>query len=269
MKCPNCQQENEAGRFCVHCGSSLEQSRNDEVSAVLEKEMNTPYVQPQIVQPIAQNNGQQPNAYLQNAKHISQSYFSYFSEILKKPYAMAKQVGTEQLLNGIISIILYALILPLVTYLFIKMNNLDTYIISPFLNIVIRPMIGYAVFAVLVGTFTYAALKLNKVTVSYKEIISKLGAWLVPFTAILVIAGLLALLKFEIFILFLIIGFFGLIFTVPVFLILNYKQDNTVGGLDTIYSILLTYAATFILLRIMGQWLFEMLAKAFAYNSFF
>jgi hypothetical protein len=235
---------NDGGNFCEKCGVKLS---SHEIAATTEGA-----TKPQVV-PVSSTS----SINLENAKKISKMYWGYFTTILRSPFSRSKHIGKEQFMNGIITIILYALFIPLMMYFGLK--DL-TYIESPFLNIVIKPAFAYAIFILLVATFLFFALKLGKVPVGYKDVAARFGAFLVPFVALFVLAFLMAILQMKLFLLLLFIGFIASIFTVPVFVIGSFK-NNIHQGLDAVYGTVLTYLATFITLGIMGKALFAIILQ--------
>ncbi len=290
MQCPVCSHQNEGGNFCEQCGTKLEPIASQESAPAAEQGMNQPpvfnkqpnyqqnnyqqdnyqqggyqqggYAQSGYKQGYPQGN-QQPNQYLEGAKKISQMYFGYFIGVLKKPYASSKSVGEEHFLNAIITIVLYSFIIPLMSYFGIK-SFTDTLsggfyeadIDLPFTEIVIYPTIAYAVFILLVATFTFAAVKMGRVDDSYKAVISRFGSFMIPFLAILLIGLVLAILKAKIFIIFLVLGFTTSLFIVPPLVIASFKKE-TQEGLDVIYGTLITYILTFVTIVLMSAMLVD------------
>lgn len=263
MQCPVCSHENEGGNFCEQCGAKLNPSAYQETAATVEGSNRSSQV------------NTQPNQYLEGAKHTSKLFFSYFIKVLKSPYTSSQSVGEDNFINAIITIILYSLIIPLMTYFGLKsllsaangitgMFGVDTSSISPsFLNVVIKPTIAYAIFVLLVATFTFAAIKLGKVKVSFKNVISRFGSFLIPFVAILLVALIMALLEMKTFLVVLFFGFITSLFLVPPLVIASFKKESH-SGLDVIYGTLLTYLLTIITISIMGKMMFDALLNSFS-----
>lgn len=273
MKCPVCSHQNEGGKFCEQCGTKLDLSSYSEVASTVELTENVS---------INQSNGQsnsQPNQYLVGAKNVSKVYFSYFIEVLKKPYSSSKSVGAEHFLNAIITIVLYSIIIPLMMYFGLKsmtssvnefgnMFGMEASFNPPFTDVVIKPTFAYAVFVLLVAAFTFVSIKLGKVSVSFKEVISRFGSFLIPFVALLLIALIMSILKMKLFILFLFFGFITSISIVPPLVIASFKKENN-AGLDVIYGTLLTYFLTLITIVIMGNILFKAIESSLSHMSIF
>jgi len=257
MICPKCSYENEGGNFCIKCGARLTETASEEATT----SSGTQYAQGQPA------NGA-PNQYLEGAKNISKMYFSYFLEVLKRPYASSVKVGGEHFINAIITIVLYSIIIPLMIFIGLKslMSGLGIFGLgySPsFVDVVIKPTFAYIIFLFLVATFTFAAVRMGLVKASYKEVISRFGSFLIPFVAILVIALVMSILRIDLFVFVLLLGFLGTIFLVPPLVIASYKKE-TRDGIDVVYGSLITYILTFIALAILGDMLFDALKSIFS-----
>lgn len=268
MICANCNHRNEGGKFCENCGAPL----SAEAAAASESvgpssgqpeytgQNNTTYNPQHTGYAGGQTPPVEPNVYLRNAKMVSSSYFNYFGAVLKRPFAMAQNVGGEQLVNGIITMILFSLLAPLMVY--ISLGAAREWIKSPFLDIVVKPTISLAVLIVLVATFSFLAIKFARIQVGYKDVLSRFGALLVPFLALLAVSFILSILQLEIFAYFFGASFLGLLFIVPPMIIASWVKGDNRGGLDVVYGVLFTYLATMITIGIIGQAIQKILTEA-------
>lgn len=282
MICTICGHENEGGPFCRKCGNKLvmgnegamEQSEagaevvrfttghsgtvaeadaeraGQEASAGSQQAHYTTASAPKAH--TSGHTGQgtpQPNPYLESAKQNSKIYFNYFVKGLKNPLDVAQRTGSEQFLNGIISIVLFVLILPLMTYLSIG----SSYMYGSFLGLVIKPVFWLAVFMLLVAVYTFGAVKFStNPTVDFREIIARFGTLLIPLIVIVFVGFLFIMMGSGIGVALMSIGMIGALFTVPAVITLGYKRENA-RGLDTLYAILLIYAAVFITIMVIGD----------------
>lgn len=273
MICPNCQHQNDGGNFCEKCGTKLTGNVNPEVAASSETSNRSFVSQTPTVNNVPNSNAI-PNQYLEKTKNVSKLYFSYFMHVLKKPYANSQSVGGEHFLNAIITMILYSLIIPLIFYFGLKglLSNINDFgsalfgeevaVNPPFFDVVIKPTFAFVIFILLVAIITFAAVKLGRINASFKEVISRFGSFLIPIVIILAVALIFSILKIEFFLVVLLLGFIGSIFLVPPLVIASFKKDTQVG-MDVIYGSLVTYVFTFIVIRVMGDILFESLKNAF------
>ncbi|GAA0316581.1 hypothetical protein GCM10008967_03970 [Bacillus carboniphilus] len=277
MQCPNCQHENEGGKFCVKCGTPLQQAA-DQANPTTSQEVETPNVPPTTPSPesvrVQSQSSENANQYIEGAKKISKSYFNHFLDVMKKPHAVSTQVGADQFINGIITIVLYSLIIPFIIYFALKgviadLNNFGAGLFGqsmgmeiPFGDTVVKPFFAYLVFTLLVAVFTFVALKLAKIEADIKEVIARFASFLIPFVGILAVALILSLIKVELFLVVLLLGFVGAIFLVPALVVTSYKKQNS-QGLDITWGIIAAYVLTFIAIRIMGEMLFDSLVSAF------
>lgn len=290
MICTICGHENADGKFCEKCGARLSPEVEetaaidpDETRELHSLEGAPVYTEdPQTVQqetaagnpqtvftapppPQASSTGtagsepSQPNPYLESAKQNSKIYFDYFVKGLKSPLAVAQKTGSEQLLNGIISMFIFVILLPLMIYLSLGSGVRSFYSGSLFVDVVLKPVFWLALFMLLVAVYTFGAVKLStNPRADLKEIIARFGTLLIPFIVISLIAFLFMLMGSAIGGLFLTIALIGGIFTIPVLVTLSYSRSG-VGGLDTLYAILLIYAAVFLTTLVLGDSLGSML----------
>lgn len=285
MICPNCNHVNQGGKFCESCGTNLTNGAASQTAASFETNAipaSNQYTGNQYNQTQASQGA--PNQYIETTKEISKQYTSYFLQVLKKPFASTKSVGSEHFINGIITMVLYALMIPLMFYFALKgivpnyikeFLNTEEYGIEfvttfidgftqeiAFTDVVVKPFFTYLIFILLVTAFTFGALKLGRVQVSFKEVAARFGSFLIPFVTILLASLLLSIIKVDFAFYVLLIGFIGSIFMVPALVIGSYRRESN-EGLDVIYGALLTYILTLILLRIMGGMMFENLLDTF------
>ena len=284
MNCSNCGHFNDGGKFCVKCGHKLQ-----EEVAVSQTAAASEY-QPQP-QPQTAYAPQPPNQRVQQAKKVSKSFFSYFMEGIKHPTATAQAAGEGQFINALITVILYALSIPIMLYVgwkllliqfvrsmfklpvisaemdpsdieefnmginFIKATDINSIIHFNFTDFVFKQ--GILIFiglAVIIGA-TYIAAKFGKVDVSFKEFFSRFGTFLIIPTALLLVGLVLAFLHVEYFSYFMNFGLLSIFLVVP-YTIASFKQSGT-SGLDRIYSTLIVYVVITIVLTFIANGLGE------------
>ncbi|WP_410771699.1 4-Cys prefix domain-containing protein [Fontibacillus sp. BL9] len=241
MICRNChhQQNNENAKFCENCGTPLNKSEGP--GPIPKKEEH-------------RSDRQQASEYLESAKKASKLYFKFFASALRSPVTYAKSVGKEQFVNGIITMILYSLVIPLIVYS--GFHRLAGFMDHPFLNLVVRPTVAFAVLAVLTAAYCYLAVWYGKGKAGFQDVVARFGVHLVPFTALLILALLMAVLQINLFqSLLLMVGLFGSIFSVPAFVIISYIPEKG-AALDQLQSTILVYIAAFITVGLLGKILF-------------
>lgn len=290
MVCKICGHENGDARFCEKCGSKLvteveeraavqpEEHQEIHQSANTTTTSNTTATSSEEIETVrfevpmgnrhaafkaspppqqssssgeARNEPSQIKPYLESAKQNSKMYFKYFVTGLKSPLAVAQRTGSEQLLNGIISMVIFVILLPLMFYL--AVGGARGLMSSPFVNIVLKPVFWIALFMFLVAVYTFGAVRLStNPKVSLKEVVARFGTLLIPFIVIFLVAFFLFIMGSGIGKLFITLSLIGSIFTVPALITLSYKRENA-GGMDTAYAILLIYSAVFLTLMILGD----------------
>lgn len=253
LNCNECGRNNQVGaKFCEGCGTKLQVIQEGMPSATTAYEETAATVAPQ--NPPAAGNSQQ---YIEKGKVISKLYFSYFMSVLKKPAQTSENIDRSELVNGIITIALFALMIPLMTYFGLKSaveNSFYTPEIS-FSAVVIKPFFSLFIFLALVGVIIFGAVKLGKSSASLLDVISRLGAFLVVPTALLAVALIISLLGSYWFALFLVLGLIGFSFIIPL-IVYSLKREQT-SGLDAFYCTFLTYLGIFILFTIIGEQAFQ------------
>ena len=256
MICPNCSHENEGGKFCENCGTELQPSTSP-VAASYE----------------TTNGGANASSqYIEGAKRVSSSYINHFVQVIKSPYTTAQAVRGEQFINAIITLVLFAVFIPFMMYSGLKalntsisgsLDSLNSLLGSnafsaevSFSKVALLPIIYYAIFILLIATFTFIAVKLAKVEASYKDVFARFGAFAIPFVVILFLALLLSLIKLKIFLTVFTIGFLGCFIIVPAFTIASFKKNSNNDGVDIVYGSLITFVLAFITIAIMKNMLF-------------
>ena len=265
MKCQNCGHENRGGRFCENCGTPLVEST--------ENTIQNQQPQPAPVVSSGNTGASQAEDYLKKTKDQSKQYITYFIDVLKRPYAsLNAPLENQHFVHAIITIVLYSLFIPLISYFLIKeaseginrMNPFGGYgsndYTVPFTDIVLKPFFAFAIFIVLLIALTFISIKLGRVNVKFKEVLTRFGTLLIPFVFILAIGVIFSILKVSLFSLLLMgIGLTGAIYIVVPVLIAFYKKNSAGEGLDVVYGTLLTYILMVIVLLITGEMLFESL----------
>jgi hypothetical protein len=268
MKCPKCNHENVDAKFCEKCGTNLVDPALSMGKAASDSSTSSQESQPQSA-----------SVYLDKTKSAAKNYFRFFVNVLKKPYPASSILGQEYFINALITMILYAFIIPCILYFSIKgvfsqiekqlegnffggfMSEVAPSITPSFGDVVVTPFFGFIILIALVSIFAFTALKLAKITVDLKEIIARFGAFLIPFVVILLVSLILSILKIKLAFFVFIIGFLGSLLLVPAFVIFSYKKI-AIDGLDLIYGTILSYVLTFIVLSIMGNMLFNSIASS-------
>ena len=285
MLCPNCSHHNDGGKFCERCGTPLTAANSDattilqpkkeaaagsaDATTVLQPNRGENHTQQPVPdqstqgynQPPSQGAPQQSNRYIESTKKVSKMYFSYFVQVLKQPYASTYNVGAEHLINGIITMVLYAFLIPFTLYFYIKENaeklGFDFFGLIgstevSFVETALKPTFAYAIFILLIFLFTFASVKLGRSQASFQEAIARFGSLLIPIVAILLISLIMSILNIESFFIVLVLALLGSVFLVPALVIASFKGHSN-SGVDVIYGTIITYILIFITYSIMEE----------------
>ncbi|QMV43008.1 zinc ribbon domain-containing protein [Cohnella cholangitidis] len=274
MQCTQCGQLNQSAKFCVKCGTKLpvaatevaatseavnydHRAPADPIAASQQPASQQSY-QPNTYanQPVAPS---QPNPQLQQAKQISKQYFSYFLEVLKSPVKSGQASNAGHMVNGLITIILFSLILPLIAYFQIRESvkrfggfmgdDLDV----PFGAVVIKPFVFLILVVMMVNSIIFLVLKMGNVVINYREVTARFGTFMIPSVTFFFIGLLFTLMGMDSEILAWVIGA-GMFswFVAICFTIYSFKRDHT-SGLDAFYGVIITYAGSILLLYLFGD----------------
>jgi len=199
----------------------------------------------------------QPNPQLQQAKQISKEYLSYFIEVLKSPTRTGQNSNAGHMVNGLITLLLFSLILPLIAYFQLR-NQVSRFGFGfqhhiSFGSVVIKPFFFLFIIVMLVNSVIFLVLKLGNAGVNYREITARLGTFMIPSVAFYLVALLFSLMSDGSVMTSLLIGL-GLFswFVAVCLVIYSFKKDHT-NGLDAFYCVILTYIASIVLIALFGE----------------
>lgn len=207
------------------------------------------------------------NEYVEKSKAVSKMYLKYAWDILKKPNQQAFRKDQSHLLNGAISASIFSVFFSLAVYFMLrKIMSVSLWGVPifkiTFFDGAVMPFIVIAILIAVVATALYGALMLQKIKVSYKEILSQWLTYLVIPAALSVIAFVLALIGIsQLSSLLLGLSIIAMFGSVPIF-ICGYQQGKP-SELDPLYITLAIYAVVGIIFSIIGNGLMQNLLGAF------
>ncbi|MBY8911426.1 zinc ribbon domain-containing protein [Bacillus sp. YC2] len=212
MYCPQCGHQTDGGKFCEKCG------------APQPGQAGAGHVQGQAAQAGAA------------AKKASKQFALFGLDVLKRPYQTCKMTGGEQLVSSIITMVLFCLVTPVMLYILLSDGFRDI----SFAGTVLKPALTFALFIFCLHLLIFIALKAGGAQVSFKDSISRFGAFLIPFTAILLLALILLLLHTTVCFTILAVGLIGAAFAVPPLMLASYQHLLT-SKADIVYSVIVIY----------------------------
>ncbi|WP_313894607.1 hypothetical protein [Psychrobacillus sp.] len=211
MICSSCSSEQALGNFCLECGSPFEvsYSRVDHRAKSAE-----------------------PNVYVENMKKKSKAYRSYFVQQLKKP-SLAFQHGEKDFSNGLLSIVLFAMLYAIA--LFLLANTASSGFLSFFIQAALLTL-------VLIGMVLFSLYMINNFfgpEYSFKSIVSFYGGQLSPLVVGVALAlVLIAIKSFTYGNVLLVVSFMFALFVLPLY-IMSYLVIKKSAGLDALYGFVL------------------------------
>ncbi|MYL33853.1 hypothetical protein GLW05_09605 [Pontibacillus yanchengensis] len=238
--CSNCGITLEGGKFCGKCGTPVAEG----VTGISEIT--------QEAKPVLANDGgyvqvthdpAKPNA----VKEATSHYFNFIKDIWTQPTKAARSADESLLMNGVISVILYALMFPLILYVGMRSVLGTIGVLGEFAGAAVplgkmflQPFLYFTLFLAIVSVIMFGLIKLSNSNITYKKVLTLFGIYLIA-PAIILVLSLLSLLVniYSLFTIFLILGFLGLFASIA-FSFQTLNRDYT-GGLDPQYSTFLTY----------------------------
>ncbi|WP_042220426.1 zinc ribbon domain-containing protein [Oceanobacillus manasiensis] len=243
MICPNCGQQTEEGKFCTNCGAPLPVENN----AATQEPVNTdPTIEQESnvgepSQPLSsgqQQNQSQPNDVMETVKRESSQFGSFFVKLLKNP-SEGKNIASSHLIPGIITIVIFSLLISLGTY--IITSSIGSYFMEvSFVDSFLIPLIQFLILFGIIAAISFAGVKIGGQSLSFTDVVAKTGAYSVPFLVLTVLGSLLALVELPLSGTIILIGLIGPILLVPTLILL----ERPAPAFDRIYLLIGIYFVT-------------------------
>ncbi|SES90296.1 zinc-ribbon domain-containing protein [Oceanobacillus limi] len=244
MHCTQCgAQVDQDSKFCINCGGKI----NQEHAAASQNEAKNPAHSEQ------QTKNNKQNQYVEQGKEIGRNYIQFIPQALKRPFTASQKVSESDNINGIITLVLFSLLLPLYTFTIAKKISPD-FIEVPFFETVLKPLVFILIFfAILVG-IKFGVSKLLNAELSYIRILTIFGSLMVLPTSLLLVSLLFLILSINVFsaiLLFVALGLVSISSIATIFSIKTFARDDK--GIDVVYGIIITNIAIGIILLIIGD----------------
>lgn len=256
MICTQCGTTYETAKFCVKCGIPLM-----EIPATASSEaattMDPPASKASIPIPtmayneessLSQNQNQEVPALpsmakgweqvkqsqvVQQGAQISKQFGNYYIKALLHPFLTAKAVSKSHFTNGMITMFLTALLIPLTIYISLSQNSLFS---IPFGKTVIKPFLLIWIALLIASLVAFGAIRLARVVSDFMTVTARIGTMLVPATATLILCMLSVVLELGTTLL----AFFFTVSVVIIFIaiasvVLSIRKDQRTG-LDPLYG---------------------------------
>lgn len=263
MICTQCGQFYEKGKFCVKCGIPLAEqtAQNAPTQSAAAMEAQVPpftAAQPPVYGSVPNPSATSNTAYqagadqipalpsmekgwkqvkqsqvVQQGTQISKQYGNYLMKALLHPYQTAKSVDKNHVTNGVVTMLLISLLLPLVYYI----PGLQVGLTMPFGSSYLRPFLLILLALVLTSGAMFGVIRLAKAEGGdFMSVAAKFGTMLAPALAAIVLCILSVLLKLG----GDISGFFLLITMTTLFasitgVVLTYRKEGATG-FDPLYG---------------------------------
>ncbi|WP_079478065.1 zinc-ribbon domain-containing protein [Halobacillus salinus] len=258
MFCTACgSQMKEGVQFCGSCGHAMTESADqarreaqvDETAATSSVNRNTP-----------------ENEYVQKSKEIGSQFYKFALQMLKEPFRAGKSVTEADKVNGIISNVLLAFLLPLFTYLMARSFSSE-WVEVPFDLLVLQPFFYLLLFIAIYTVVVFGVGKLMRADVSYMAVVAKFGALnILPVTLMLasVVFSILSLSTLGTLVFAASLILFGASSMTLVFLVHASKEDRR--GLDVFYGLVITNVSMAIIYVLIGMSVMENIIEQINYG---
>lgn len=266
MICPHCGQETESGKLCTNCGVPLreEASTTIEPNAIpdtpdvqtptpvtaekVESEQTTESAQEQVQEEQASTQEQdqnqepaQPNGFVEILKRESANFGKFFWNMLKGPDE-AKKINHTNMTPAIITMVIFSLLVALGSYLMAK--QISSFMTeASFVDSFLIPLIQFIILFAVIIALIFAGAKMAAQSLSFIDVMAKVGAYTVPFLVLTVVGSLLTLIGLSVASVLVILGLLGPIIIVPTLVLL----EQPANGFDRIYVLFGIYVVSLLI----------------------
>ncbi|MFZ3578123.1 zinc-ribbon domain-containing protein [Virgibacillus sp. DJP39] len=251
MYCTQCGSTIEKNaRFCGGCGTSLASIIEDKGS----KENN---YQDYSIQTVNNNKGMiiENNEFLEQGNTVMKGFIRFVSESVKGPMKASRRVTEASLMSVAITHILFALTVSLLIY-FMSKSFTDTFFLGlgeiPFIFVVVTLFFFTLIYLAVYTGIVFGIAKVMRAKTSYKQVLIRLGVFIVIPVVLLLFAILFYFISATTFSFALFGVGIGLFFVSSFLTIFSVMEDSSVG-LDVYYGLILTIIAIAIILFILSD----------------
>ncbi|WP_010529365.1 zinc ribbon domain-containing protein [Lentibacillus jeotgali] len=235
MQCPSCGQYSEEGKFCTNCGAQLVSEQEDTEETIPHQEDSNVIVNNDSEQDSETSDSS--NEFTEKLKSDAINFGHFFITLMKNP-SEAKKANHSDTISGIITILIFSLLLS-VSYHFVL-----TAIPAGFFSNVslfdsfVLPLITFILLQILIAGLTFAGAKLAVQAVTFRGIIAKYGAYLIPFLLLYAAGLIFSFIGLSALAGILIpVSILGLLLLAPTFILLEQPSE----GFDRVYVLLGLY----------------------------
>lgn len=232
MVCQTCGKETEEGRFCAHCGAQLTADESAAATQPLGESEPSPVQESHEMETRVESDTSDDNEFVEKTKEIAANFGQLFVDQIKSPMN-SKQVNSTHLISGIITIVIFALVMAINSYMSYKSFAYigEAVFVDGFLIPFLQQLLLFGIVASLV----FGATKLCNLSFSYSDIVAKYGAYAVPFLLLYVVGFLFSLVDLvSLSIITITVSLFGSILIIPTIIVLEQKSRS----LDQLYVII-------------------------------
>lgn len=256
--CPKCGKGFNEEKFCMSCGTNLQDLKKDSTQATNasphvygeDKSMETEVHSPER----SIGTGSPSNDYVHQVKEVSTHYIQFVKSVVKSPTAVINQLYGSSFVNGLITLILFAIFIPLTTYFSLRKFVSGTIFEGSisFSTVFFQPFLFFIIFLAILGGLMFFVTKSGGTNYTFKDVFARFGAFLVIPTVVLFIAFICSVLGIMSLVSYLMsFSFLGLFVAIP-FTIYSLKKEKA-AGLDPLFGTFITFIVFYIVLRVIAE----------------
>lgn len=194
--------------------------------------------------------------YTNRAARTGSSFVTFARDALKGPWQASRATGENQLLEGVLTLVAIALLMPLYSYFVAReaAGGFGGFVEVPFGATVLEPFLYMLLFLAVYAGINVGVAKLMHNDVSFKNVLARYGALAIIPGCGLVLANFLQLISLNF------VGALVYLVTLVAFLLasvtLVFSIDadrETEGGLDSFYGLLITSVVMMLFFFLVGM----------------
>ncbi len=255
-KCLACGHAQDEGRFCGKCGTPLENAAFEQAATINNVSDEQPQSQfTQTVQGNTQNSEQ-----IELIKNQSKLYFNYFLEQLKMPSTNFNVEATWK--NSLTNMIIYVVLTALSVFMLIKNFFSGGFgffeSVGPsFIQVIFYMSLFISLLIAISVSAIFLTSKLFSESLSFTNVINKIGNYYTLPIAITILSILLGLLKsFTYSIMMIYFGFALAIAIIPIFVMIKLLSNKS-KNIDSFYGFIFYLVVTGILSAIIFSFIID------------
>lgn len=265
MICGKCQTiNNDDAKFCINCGKQIDHLKQNPVENEPEVKVEATATQATDENPTSAAGAKsvqppkrpmEPDPTIEMAKEIGQSFWNYLLNGLKAPYQASKEVGAKQadLINGLITLIIFSAFLPLSVYLSGTML-MPGWGRPSFIRTVVIPFFLFILFIAITVAVLFAVARLMNSNIDFLQVFTRFMTFMIIPAGLALLSFVVSIFNAYLFSTILMSLVFLTMFLASIATIFTIKDTKEKpGGLDVTYVIIIHFLIMTIVLLLFSD----------------